>query len=44
MGLSDYKEVYDLLKKAGNVEAQEQIMQLRDTPSIKMRCRSCPND
>jgi hypothetical protein len=30
MGLSDYKDVYDLLKKAGNVEAQEQIMQLRE--------------
>ena len=30
MGIADYTKVYDLLKKAGNVEAQEQIMQLRE--------------
>ena len=28
--LPDYKDIYELFKKAGNVEAQEQIMALRE--------------
>lgn len=30
MGLTDYAKIYDLLKKLGNVEAQETIMDLRE--------------